>query len=134
MRMLANMTRQKMRPEFNHLHAVTLDRTATTEDLTAALRAADAFADRRRLSEGAVYTSACRRYLLTTGTDWKETQQAATATAWGGQSDHRSRIDGTPAYGYGWRCSCGVQSETLYPTNDAATDGHAAHRRTAAAA
>lgn len=60
----------KMRAVFSRLHAATLNRSTTLEQLTAAIEAADAFPERRRLSEGAVYTSALRRYEMLAGTPY----------------------------------------------------------------
>lgn len=118
-RMLCGMARQsKMRPAFYRLHALTLTRTTSVEDLADALRAADAVPDRHRLSEGAVYTAACRRYLLDTGTDWKAQQVTETTTTWG-QSAHRGRYTDT-----GWRCSCGEAGAT--PEPEAAHEAHRA--------
>lgn len=115
---------RKMRPAFYTLHAVTLDRHATPDDLTRALRAAEAVTDRHRLSEGAVYATACRRYLLDTGTPWTRAgDTGATATAWA-TSDHRYRLtdqDGTLLA----RCSCGAR-ETV-PTATDGTDWHDRH-------
>ena len=132
-------TRQaKMRPAFYTLHAATLDRHTTADQLAAALRAADAVPDRHRLSEGAVYTAACRRYLMLTGDDWKATQLSDTATTWGGQSDHRlrvRRVEGTlgpdtTVGGWTWACSCGTDGQRLYSTEAEAPEGHGNHLRT----
>lgn len=106
-----------MRPVFTRLHALTLTPGTTVLDLTRALLDADSFPDRRRLSEGAVYTAACRRYLLDVGRDWRtETVTAATST-WA-TSAHRPRLTDT-----GWRCSCGESGTATHPAA-----AHAAHR------
>lgn len=118
------MAGQKMRPAFYTLHAVTLNPASTREQLADALRTAEAVQDRHRLSEGAVYTSACRRWLLDTGTDWRATQQPEHAATWGGQSDHRLRL--RPAEGgVTWGCSCGASGAAA--TDEAATLAHADH-------
>lgn len=128
MRILGGMARQsKMRPTFYRLHAATLTLGTTAETLTGLLTEADAFPERRRLAEGAVYTAACRRYLLLTGTDWKASQQAATDGAWGGQSDHRLRLS-VAVEGH-WDCSCGYGGTARYPSE--AERAHAAHREAA---
>lgn len=57
----------KMRPVFYRLHSTTLSPAATLEQLRSAIEAADAFPERRRLSEGAVYTAALRRWEHMTG-------------------------------------------------------------------
>lgn len=107
----------KMRPVFSRLHAATLAPATRVEALTVLLLEADAFADRRRLSEGAVYVAACRRYRLLTGTDWRASLTTASTSTWGGQSEHRARLGaGT------WECSCGASGSDW----DAA-EAHAAH-------
>ena len=118
------MPGQKMRPAFYRLHAVTLAVRSTPADLAAALRDAEAVADRHRLSEGAVYASACRRYLLDTGTPWTRAGDTGdTATAWG-TSDHRYRL--TARDGILWaRCSCGDRQAVDTPdAGDAWHDHH----------
>lgn len=121
------MTRMasKMRPPFYRLHAATLDPATRPGELADALRACDAVQDRHRLAEGAVYASGCRRYLLDTGTPWK--QADAAATTWGGESDHRPRYrmydEPTPNGIRGaWRCSCGSSGTSADPVA-----AHAAH-------
>lgn len=113
---------RKMRPAFYDLHSATLDPATTPEQLAARLRAADAVPERHRLSEGAVYSTACRRYLLDTGTDWKA--QAPDAAVWT-SSDHRYR----ERDGQG-QCSCG---ERVSLTDTDGTTWHAAHTAHAAA-
>lgn len=114
------MTRQsKMRPVFSRLHAATLARATTTADLAALLAEADAFPERHRLSEGAVYTSACRRYLLETGRQWREETVTTASTTWT-SSDHRPRLNTDTGE---WRCSCGVRGHADDPAK-----GHAEHR------
>lgn len=124
------MSGAKMRPPFYRLHAATLDPATTPERLADLLRACDDVQDRHRLSEGAVYASACRRYLLDTGRDWRAETVTADTTTWGA-SDHRyrerSRSDGS----YDARCSCGAAT-VVFVGQD--TDGrgpgpdwHAAH-------
>lgn len=105
----------KMRREFLALHVATLTPATTPTQLAAALTAADGVQERHRLSEGAVYATACRRYLLDTGTSWKA--PAPEAAAWGAESAHRSRL--TPS---AWRCSCGAQGTAADPGL-----AHAAH-------
>jgi hypothetical protein len=61
----------KMRPVFARLHTAALSPATSTERLTAAIEAADAFPERRRLSEGAVYVAALRRYQLLTGHEYQ---------------------------------------------------------------
>lgn len=114
----------KMRPEFYALHAATLNRATTPQALADALRTAEGVADRHRLSEGAVYASACRRYLLDTGTSWARAGDTGdTATAWGA-SDHRYRL--TDRDGILWaRCSCGDRQAVDTPAaGDAWHDRH----------
>lgn len=105
----------RMRPEFLRLHAATLTPATTPAQLAAALTAADGVQDRHRLSEGAVYATACRRYLLDTGTSWKA--PAPESAVWGGESAHRSRLTDTA-----WRCSCGAKGTSPDPGM-----AHAAH-------
>ena len=100
---------QKMRAAFYRLHAATLNPATTPDVLAQRLRDADAVTERHRLAEGAVYASACRRYLLDTGRSWKGEQVTADATTWG-ESSHRSRL--TPT---GWRCSCGAAGTSPDP-------------------
>ncbi|UQS95146.1 hypothetical protein Pam4_03 [Pseudanabaena phage Pam4] len=108
----------KMRPAFSRLHAVTLDRHSTPADLAEALTATEAVTDRHRLSEGAVYATACRRYLLTTGRPWVRTGTAdATASTWGGASDHRYRLRARPDGSYDARCSCGAAMVVFTPAD-----------------
>lgn len=126
MRIVGDMTRQsKMRPAFNTLHATTLDRWTTPDQLTQALRAADAVPDRHRLSEGAVYTAACRRYLMLTGEDWKATQQPEAATTWT-TSDHRPRTRWA-GQGWQWLCSCGAKGTGMHHSEPAALAAHNEH-------
>jgi hypothetical protein len=121
------MSGQKMRPEFNRLHALTLNPATSMDALAAGLQAAEAVQDRHRLSEGAVYASACRRWLLETGADWRTTQQPDGAATWGGQSDHRLRV--RPAEGgVVWGCSCGATGAAV--DDSAATAAHAEHTTT----
>lgn len=121
----------KMRRAFSILHRVTLDPATLPDELAAALRAADAVADRHRLSEGAVYVAACRRYLMMTGRTWKETQLTATSAVWGGSSDHRRKIDHAIIGGVGlvlrWRCSCGEVGYVGVNDRDGAEAAHAEH-------
>lgn len=126
-RILWGMSRQKMRPEFNRLHAATLDRATTTDQLRVLLDAADAFPERRRLSEGAVYVSAQRRWTLLTGTDWKGSHQQPADSAWGGQSSHRFRSS-VGELGE-WDCSCGYGGSARCPSE--AERAHARHVREA---
>lgn len=88
-----------------------------TDDTAALLRTADAMPDRRRLSEGAVYTSALRRWTMLTDTDWKGAQHSAADTTWA-ESDHRPRLTDT-----GWACSCGDHGTSTDPAT-----AHALHR------
>ena len=130
------MAGQKMRPAFYALHAATLDPATTTTRLAELLRAADAVTERHRLSEGAVYASACRRYLLDTGRSWKAAQTAEGATTWD-QSDHRVRITFAPSHhvgptagaAWGWRCSCGERAELVAETEAGAYAAHTEHAR-----
>lgn len=123
------MTRQsKMRPAFYTLHALTLNPATSMDALAAALQATEAVQDRHRLSEGAVYTAACRRWLLETGADWRATQQPDNAAAWGGQSDHRLRVQTHGPYEDGavaWACSCGVTGTAA--SEAAASAAHYTH-------
>lgn len=123
---------RKMRPAFYDLHAATLARGTTPDQLATALRAADAVTDRHRLSEGAVYASACRRWLLVTGTDWKATQQPPTATTWA-SSDHRYRapVPDDPS-GFA-RCSCGARFVPHGGTGGSAAEWHTRHLAASAA-
>lgn len=106
------MTRQsKMRPVFSRLHAATLARATSIGDLATLLAEADAFPDRHRLSEGAVYTSACRRYLLETGRQWREETITTASTTWT-SSDHRPRLNTDTGE---WRCSCGARGTDTDP-------------------
>lgn len=119
----SGMTRQsKMRPAFNALHAATLDRATTAERLAALLTAADAVAERHRLSEGAVYTSALRRYQMLTGTDWRAGQLTEQTTLWG-ESDHRYRETSRPDGSYDARCSCGAAT-VVFTAQTADGQGH----------
>jgi hypothetical protein len=113
------MAGQKMRPPFYRLHALTLNPATTMDDLAAALQACEAVQERHRLSEGAVYASAQRRWLLETGADWRTSDAAA--AAWGGQSDHRPRLTDTT-----WACSCGARGDAPDPAA-----AHTAHREAA---
>lgn len=56
-----------LRPPFTSLHAATMNRATTLEQLTAAIERAEAMPERRRLGEGAVYDAALRRYELLAG-------------------------------------------------------------------
>lgn len=120
----------KMRPPFVRLHVATLDPATRPGELADALRACDAVTGRHRLAEGAVYASGCRRYLLDTGTSWKQADDAA--TTWG-QSDHRLRVlDDDVIPQAMWRCSCGavgewVRADSHGAAYSAAYDGHAEH-------
>lgn len=119
------MAGQKMRPPFYRLHALTLNPATSMDDLAAALQATEAVTDRHRLSEGAVYASACRRWLLETGSDWRTTNQPDGAATWGGQSDHAYRLNSRPDGSFRARCSCGVVTYTFNRKD--ADDWHAAH-------
>lgn len=99
-----------MRAAFTRLHSATMNAATTADDLTARLEDADAVTERHRLSEGAVYAAACRRYLLLTGRQWRGETVTATTSTWGGQSAHRSRLTDT-----GWRCSCGAAGTSVDP-------------------
>jgi hypothetical protein len=130
MRILTEVsTRQsKMRPEFARLHAATLRLVTGRDELRSLLEAADAMPERHRLSEGAVYVAAQRRWTMLTGTDWKAGQRTTGDTTWTA-SDHRLRIDtdsGCPR----WRCSCGDKGYVTLGDTQAATAAHATHRRT----
>lgn len=109
----------KMRPPFVRLHVATLDPATRPGELAAALAACDAVTDRHRLAEGAVYASGCRRYLLDTGSSWKQADDGA--ATWGGESDHRPRITETT-----WRCSCGSSGSAVDPAAAHAEHAHAA--------
>lgn len=109
------MSGDKMRPEFYHLNGVTMTPAASREDLAEALRAADSVQERHRLAEAAVYASACRRYLLMTGKDWKAEQQPEGAAIWT-ESDHRFRVK--THHGMIAQCSCGA-SENVCSEPDA---------------
>lgn len=116
---------RKMRPAFYRLHAVTLTPDATRDQLAEALRAAEAVTDRHRLAEGAVYASACRRWLLDTGESW--TRAGDTTGTWGAQSDHRYRAprpDDPSGYA---RCSCGAKFVPQGGAGGSAAEWHAAH-------
>lgn len=63
----------KLRAPFQRLHAATLNRATTLERLTEAIHAAEAFPERHRLAEGAVYTAALRRYELMAGEPYTRT-------------------------------------------------------------
>lgn len=118
---------RKMRPAFYTLHAVTLDPHAHPSDLAAALRGAEAVTDRHRLSEGAVYATACRRYLLDTGTSWsRDGDTDTTATTWTA-SNHRYRLD-TRDGALVARCSCGGRQ--VVDTADDGTTWHDSHTAT----
>lgn len=123
---------RKMREPFYALHAATLDPATTAEVLGVRLRAADAMQDRHRLSEGAVYMSAQRRWTMLTGTDWKATQQPEGADTWA-ESDHRLRVRPQvyPLTGWVWGCSCGTSD--VADTREQAEAVHAAHAMTAGA-
>lgn len=123
---------RKMRPPFYDLHAATLDPDTTAEVLEARLRTADAVQDRHRLSEGAVYMSAQRRWTMLTGTDWKATQQPDGADTWA-DSDHRLRVRPQvyPLTGVVWGCSCGVSDTAV--DRETAEAVHAAHAMTVGA-
>lgn len=97
----------KMRPVFYDLHAATLTRSTTVAQLRDLLTRADGFPERRRLSEGAVYATALRRWLMLTGGEWKATQVTAGDETWG-QSDHSYRLRSRPDGSYDARCSCGA--------------------------
>jgi len=112
---------QKMRPPFYRLHALTLNPRTSQDDLAAAIQACEAFPDRHRLAEGAVFAAACRRWLLDTGARWHEADEAT--AIWGSESDHRGRIAGTS-----WRCSCGASGASEDPAA-----AHAAHHAAATA-
>lgn len=122
----------KMRPPFPALHTATLDPATTALDLAPLLTAADAMPDRHRLSEGAVYMSAQRRWTMLTGTDWRAAQQPENAGTWA-ESDHRLRVRPQvyPATGWVWGCSCGVSD--IADTREQAEAVHAAHAMAAGA-
>ena len=123
----------KMRPQFSDLHRVTLDPDTTPDTMAHALRRADGLAERRRLSEGAVYVAALRRYTMLTGLDWRDAQQPDDADAWGGQSDHRLRIREQPGAAWMvWGCSCGVTDTA--EDRESAVAAHQAHVEQAGAA
>lgn len=115
---------QKMRAPFYRLHAVTLDPAATVTDLVRALEATQEVQDRHRLAEGAVYASACRRYLLETGEHYHRPGQDA--TGWGGESDHRYRERSRPDGSYDARCSCGAAT-VVFTADGPGLEWHAAH-------
>src|SRR5690348_8420063 len=121
------MARQKMRPEFYDLHAATLTPSTTTAQLAAALIAAEGVQDRHRLSEGAVYASGCRRYLLDTGTPWvRGGSTADTTTSWG-QSDHRYRAPRSDDPTGRARCSCGASFVPHGAAGGSAAEWHTTH-------
>lgn len=126
------MGAQKMRPAFYALHAATLDPATTALDLAPLLEAADAFPERHRLSEGAVYMSAQRRWTMLTGTDWRAGQQPEGAATWA-ESDHRLRVRPQvyPLTGVVWGCSCGISDTAV--DRETAEAVHAAHAMTAGA-
>lgn len=115
---------RKMRPVFYTLHAVTLDPATRPEELADALRAAEAFPERHRLAEGAVYASACRRYLLDTGTAW--TRAGETTAEWGGESSHTYRERSRPDGSYDARCSCGAAT-VVFTADGPGLEWHEAH-------
>lgn len=124
---MAETRTPKMRPPFPALHAATLDPGTTAVELEPLLHAADAMPDRHRLSEGAVYMSAQRRWTMLTGTDWRALQQPENAASWGG-SDHTLRVRAQvyPHTGVVWGCSCGDASGVADDETDAG-DQHSAH-------
>lgn len=126
------MGHQKMREPFYALHAATLDPAMDGERLAHLLRAADDMPERRRLSEGAVYMSAQRRFKMLTGADWRDSQQPADADTWA-ESDHRLRVRPQvyPLTGWVWGCSCGTSD--VAETREQAEAVHAAHAMTAGA-
>jgi hypothetical protein len=117
---------RKMRQAFYDLHAATLEPSMDGERLAHLLRACDAMPDRRRLSEGAVYMSAQRRFKMLTGADWRDSQQPADAATWTG-SAHRLRVrpQAEPLTGVVWGCSCGVTDTAK--GRSAAEAAHATH-------
>lgn len=117
---------RKMRAEFYALHAATLDPATTMAELTELLAAADAVAERHRLSEGAVYMSACRRYLLETNRSWRAEGVTEATTTWGGESAHRYRERSRPDGSYDARCSCGAAT-VVFAADGPGQTWHADH-------
>jgi hypothetical protein len=125
--MAAETRTPKMRPPFPALHAATLAPGTTGEILAHLLREADAMPVRRRLSEGAVYMSAQRRFKMLTGADWRDAQQPEDAASWSGSAHTlRVRAQVYPQTGVVWGCSCGDASGLADDETDAG-DQHSAH-------